>query len=89
MITTKWRSIDSAEQQQDLRYLAARFNEKGCLPVWGGDDALNPLIRGRLSRIVTVKGQILGIGTSCRLSNFSCLVGSCEEEPEGFSYLQL
>jgi hypothetical protein len=36
MITTKW-SIDSAEQQQDLRYLVARFNEKGCLPVWDGD----------------------------------------------------
>jgi hypothetical protein len=83
MTTTKW-SIDTAEQQQDLRYLAARFDEKGCLPVWGGDDARNPLIRERDSRIVTIKGQILGIGTSCRLSNFSCLVGSCEEEPEGF-----
>ncbi len=23
--------------QQDLRYSAARFNEKGCLEVWGGD----------------------------------------------------
>jgi len=24
-------------EQQDLRYPAARFNEKECLPVWGGD----------------------------------------------------
>jgi hypothetical protein len=24
-------------EQQELRYLAARFNEKGCLPVQGGD----------------------------------------------------
>jgi hypothetical protein len=23
--------------QQDLHYLAAGFNEKGCLQVWGGD----------------------------------------------------
>jgi hypothetical protein len=23
--------------QQDLRYPAARFSEKGCLQVWGGD----------------------------------------------------
>jgi hypothetical protein len=23
--------------QQDLCYPAARFNEKGCLQVWGGD----------------------------------------------------
>ncbi len=23
--------------QQDLRYPAARFNEQGCLQVWGGD----------------------------------------------------
>jgi hypothetical protein len=23
--------------QQDLRYRAARFNEKGCLPAWDGD----------------------------------------------------
>jgi hypothetical protein len=23
--------------QQDSRYPAARFNEKGCLKVWGGD----------------------------------------------------
>jgi hypothetical protein len=23
--------------QQDSRYPAARFNEKGCLQVWGGD----------------------------------------------------
>ncbi len=23
--------------QQDLRYPAARFNEKGCLQVWGGE----------------------------------------------------
>jgi hypothetical protein len=26
--------------QQGLRYPDARFNEKGCLQVWGGGDAL-------------------------------------------------
>ncbi len=25
------------EEQQDLRYPAATLNEKGCLPLWGGD----------------------------------------------------
>jgi len=29
-------------EQQDLHYPAGRFNEKGCLPVWGGD-ALIPI----------------------------------------------
>jgi len=29
--------IISTGAQQDLRYPAPRFNEKGCLPVWGGD----------------------------------------------------
>jgi hypothetical protein len=36
MITAKW-SINIIGEQQDLRHLAARFNEKGCLPVRGGD----------------------------------------------------
>jgi hypothetical protein len=27
----------NTQEQQDLRYHAARFNEKGCLVVWGGD----------------------------------------------------
>jgi hypothetical protein len=31
MTTTKW-TINTGEQQQDLRYRAARVNEKGCLP---------------------------------------------------------
>lgn len=35
MTTTKW-TINIAEQQ-DLSYLDARFNEKGCLPCGGGD----------------------------------------------------
>jgi hypothetical protein len=35
MTTAKW-TINTGEQQH-LRYPAARFNEKGCLPVWGGD----------------------------------------------------
>jgi hypothetical protein len=35
MTTAKW-TINTGEQQ-DLHYLAARLNEKGCLPVWGGD----------------------------------------------------
>jgi hypothetical protein len=38
MITAKW-TINTREQQ-DLRYPAARFNEKGCLQVWWSGDAL-------------------------------------------------
>jgi len=34
MTTAKWTLITG--DQQDLAYPAARFNEKGCLPVWGG-----------------------------------------------------
>jgi hypothetical protein len=30
--------------QQDLRYPAARRNEKGCLQVWGGDALLEQLL---------------------------------------------
>lgn len=30
--------------QQDLHYLVTRFNEKGCLLMWGGD-ALTTLIK--------------------------------------------
>jgi hypothetical protein len=37
MTTAKSTSINT-EAQQDLRYHAARFNEKGCLQVWGEDD---------------------------------------------------
>jgi hypothetical protein len=33
MTTAKW-TISTGEQQ-DLHYPAARFNEKGCLLVWG------------------------------------------------------
>jgi hypothetical protein len=29
--------FDTREKKHDLCYRAARFNEKGCLPVWGGD----------------------------------------------------
>jgi hypothetical protein len=35
MTTAKW-TINTGEQQ-DLRDPAARFHEKGCLLVWGGD----------------------------------------------------
>jgi hypothetical protein len=35
MTTAKW-TINTGEQQ-DLCYPVARFNEKQCLPVWGGD----------------------------------------------------
>jgi hypothetical protein len=35
---------------------------------------LNPFMRERDYRIVTFKGQNLGIGTSCRLSNFYALL---------------
>jgi hypothetical protein len=36
MTTAKW-SIKIIWEQLDLRHLAARFNEKECLPVRGGD----------------------------------------------------
>jgi len=35
MITAKW-TINTREQHY-LHYPAVRFNEKGCLLVWGGD----------------------------------------------------
>jgi hypothetical protein len=35
MTTAKWTSIQ--ERSRIQRYPAARFNEKGCLPVWGED----------------------------------------------------
>jgi hypothetical protein len=35
MTTAKW-TINTREQQ-DLPYPATIFNEKNCLPVWGGD----------------------------------------------------
>jgi hypothetical protein len=54
MTTAKW-TINTGEQQ-DLRYpAAARYNEKGRLPVWGGDalrcgnkSLLEMNLRGRL-----------------------------------------
>jgi hypothetical protein len=36
MTIAKWAI--STQEQQDLHYSAARFNEKGCLHLWGGDD---------------------------------------------------
>jgi hypothetical protein len=45
MTTAKW-TINTTEQQ-DFSYPAARFNEKGCLPVWGGD-ALSSVLCGGL-----------------------------------------
>jgi len=44
MTTAKW-TINTREQQ-DLLHSAARFNEKGCLWVCGGGDALRCLKRG-------------------------------------------
>jgi hypothetical protein len=35
MTTAKWTT--NTAEQQDFRYRAARFNEKECLPAWGGD----------------------------------------------------
>jgi len=29
--------VHNTRKQHDLHYLVARFNEKGCLPVWDGD----------------------------------------------------
>jgi hypothetical protein len=36
MTTAKW-TINTGEQQDLGHYPRARFTEKGCLPVWGGD----------------------------------------------------
>jgi hypothetical protein len=43
MTTAKW-TINRGDQrdQQDLRYPTARFNEKGCLAMWGGDALRTP-----------------------------------------------
>jgi hypothetical protein len=35
MTTAKWTIITG--EQHHLHYPTARFNEKGCLRVWGGD----------------------------------------------------
>jgi hypothetical protein len=42
MTTAKW-TINHTREQQDLHYPAAIFNEKECLWVVGGGDALTPL----------------------------------------------
>jgi hypothetical protein len=44
MTTAKW-TINTGEKQ-DLRYPAARFNEKGRLLVCGGGDALKNVMYG-------------------------------------------
>jgi hypothetical protein len=49
MTTAKW-TISTGEQQH-LHYPAARFNEKGCLLVWGGD-ALSTYSMQRTARIL-------------------------------------
>jgi hypothetical protein len=49
MTTAKWTII--TREQQHLRYPATRFNEKGCLPVWGGD-ALSTYSMQRTARIL-------------------------------------
>jgi hypothetical protein len=36
MTTAKW-TINRGEQQDLEHYPPARFTEKGCVPVWGGD----------------------------------------------------
>jgi len=56
MITAKWM-INTGEQH-DLRYPNARFNEKGCLPVWGGD-ALKLLGAHTLDFIVHLTSSFL------------------------------
>jgi hypothetical protein len=50
MTIAKWAI--STQEQQDLHYSAARFNEKGCLPVWGGDGMLFVLTHHRTSHIM-------------------------------------
>jgi hypothetical protein len=41
MTTAKW-TVNTGVQQ-DSRYPDARFNEKGCLQLWGGDGLYNML----------------------------------------------
>jgi hypothetical protein len=55
MTTAKW-TINIGEEQ-DFRYPAARFNEKGCLPVWGRD-AFNSVLCG--GYFVKTVGSFLG-----------------------------
>jgi hypothetical protein len=43
--------------QEDLSYPAARFNEKGCLQVWGGDTLITAYGKGGL-----FLGKRLGTG---------------------------
>jgi hypothetical protein len=50
MTTAKW-TINTGEQQ-DFRYPAARFNEKWCLPVWGGDALTSVLCGGYFVKTV-------------------------------------
>ncbi len=53
MTTAKWNVNNQyLREQQDLSYPAARFKEKGCFLVWGGD-ALKPLEVGCIIRTGT------------------------------------
>ncbi len=58
MTTAKWTM--NTEQPQELRYPAARFNEKGCLPVWAWRCSKYPTLKTRpLSQIDPKDRQIL------------------------------
>jgi hypothetical protein len=63
MTTAKW-TINTREQQ-DLHYPAARFNENGCLPVWGGNALTrHNMTLGVLKNAMAVKASIAFFKTS-------------------------
>jgi len=47
--------------QQDSRYRGARLNEKGCLPVWGGDALTNKCQSTRVKPLEQFSFPILKI----------------------------
>jgi hypothetical protein len=63
MTTAKW-TINMETSR--IGYPAARINEKGCLPAWGGDAIISKLmhfnILGNLSSPKMMHCNILGLG---------------------------
>jgi hypothetical protein len=85
MTTAKW-TIDT-EEQQDLRYRAARFNEKGCLPVWGGDALRGGGGRGEVlpkeASLGTISGRHFFLGTPLASSSGATTTTLHEEKKQG------
>jgi hypothetical protein len=56
--------------QQGSRYPSARFDEKRCLQVWGGD-----VLKGNSCRFTTPRGQFFVVTTSKGMPRFSTDAG--------------